>query len=174
MAALHSADAGSPAGDPVTVAVDCAAEALVAAFDAAREGARTRLSNSQLQALLVVERQEGLNLRALADELGAMLSSASRLCDRLVAAGMIERMAGQVDRREIALVLTGAGRRVLEQLRADRRDRLEEILARMSAAGRAALLRGLREFELAARAEDLATRADSGAARTDGATRRSA
>lgn len=162
--ALHSSSgsspvnaAGTPAGSDVpsgnAIAVDGAAEALIAAFDAAREGARTRLSASQLQALLVVERNEGLNLRALADELGAMLSSASRLCDRLVAAGMIERLVGQTDRREISLQLTGQGRDVLERLRADRQARLDAVLSRMTVAGRAALLRGLREFEMVARAD---------------------
>jgi DNA-binding MarR family transcriptional regulator len=127
-------------------AVDFAADFLVSLWDASRERAATRLSGSQLRALLVVERHEGINLRGLAGSLGMILSSASRLCDRLVAAGMLEREPGRLDRREISLTLTVVGRHLLEDLRADRRDRLARVLSRMNPADRSALLRGLRAF----------------------------
>lgn len=129
-----------------SAAVDAAAESLLAIFEAAREQAATRLSSSQLQALLVVQRDEGLNLRALADGVGMILSSASRLCDRLIAAGLLERGVSHVDRREISLTLTQYGHDVLQELRDDRHRRLEVVLARMAPAARSALLRGLREF----------------------------
>src|SRR4051812_5605022 len=145
----RSARRGEPAaerdgGD--AKAVDEAAASLFAIFEAAREQGHTRLSSSQLQALLAVERDEGLNLGALADTMGVILSSASRLCDRLVAAGMLERGVSAVDRREVSLTLTRSGREVLANLRADRRERLDRVLRRMAPAARAALLRGLREF----------------------------
>ena len=139
----------SPSGASMSVtaaAVDAAAESLLAIFEAAREQARTRLSTSQLQALLVVHGNEGLNLRALADGMGMILSSASRLCDRLIAAGMLERGVSDVDRREISLTLTAYGRELLGDLRDDRLGRLELVLDRMAPASRSALLRGLREF----------------------------
>jgi DNA-binding MarR family transcriptional regulator len=135
----------------IAAAVDGEATALVALFEAAREQATTRLSASQLQALLVVEGDEGLNLGTLADRLGAILSSASRLCDRLVAAGMLDREPGPTDRREIRLTLTSAGQELLAGLRDDRRRRLDEVLTDMTPAGRDALLRGLREFARSAR-----------------------
>ena len=75
-------------------AVDEASQALLVVLDGVRERAQTVLSASQLRALQAVERDEGLNLGALADSLGMLLSSASRLADRLVATGMIERMTG--------------------------------------------------------------------------------
>jgi DNA-binding MarR family transcriptional regulator len=137
-------------------AVDRAAEALLAVWDAAREGAADRVSGSQLRAMLVVEEFDGINLRGLAASLGMILSSASRLCDRLVAAGMLERFPGRTDRREIALHLTKAGHRLLGELRAERRRRLTEVLSRMSPAARQALLRGLSEFGAAAGKPDSA------------------
>jgi DNA-binding MarR family transcriptional regulator len=98
---------GPEGPDPMRAAeVDDAAQALLAAWDAAGRQATPRLSWPQLSALLVVERAEGINLRGLAGELKMLLSSASRLCDRLVASGMVERVPGRVDRREIALYLT--------------------------------------------------------------------
>jgi DNA-binding MarR family transcriptional regulator len=135
----------------MSAAVDAEATALVGLFEAARVQATTRLSASQLQALLVVEDEEGLNLGTLADRIGVILSSASRLCDRLVAAGMLDREPGPTDRREVCLTLTTAGRELLASLRNDRRRRLDEVLADMTPAGRDALLRGLREFARIAR-----------------------
>jgi DNA-binding MarR family transcriptional regulator len=79
-----------------------------------------------------------------------LLSSASRLCDRLVASGMVERVPGRVDRREIALYLTPSSRALLNELRVTRRRLLGAVLDRMSAGGRAALIRGLAEFAAAA------------------------
>ena len=139
-----------------TVAIDDAAQTLLAAWDAARERAVPRLSAPQLNALLVVETDEGINLRGLAGRLKMILSSASRLCDRLVAAGLVERVPGRADRREIALYLTPASRQLLSDLRVRRQQILSEVLGRMSLAGRAALLRGLTEFAGAAAADSAA------------------
>jgi DNA-binding MarR family transcriptional regulator len=142
---------GPEGPDPMRAAdVDDAAQVLLAAWDAAREQATPRLSWPQLSALLVVERAEGVNLRGLAGELRMLLSSASRLCDRLVASGMVERVPGRVDRREIALYLTPSSRQLLDELRRTRRQMLAAVLQRMSTAGRAALIRGLTEFSAAA------------------------
>ncbi|MFC4107068.1 MarR family winged helix-turn-helix transcriptional regulator [Micromonospora zhanjiangensis] len=131
----------------ITAAVDTAAAALVSLWDAAREQAVSQLSASQLRALIVVERYDGINLRGLAKSVNMLLSSASRLCDRLVAAGVLEREPGRQDRREISLHLTPAGRKLLDELRDHRRQRLAEVLTSMSPAGRQALLRGLAEFD---------------------------
>jgi DNA-binding MarR family transcriptional regulator len=147
MAEHHGPDGPDPMH---AAAVDDAAQALLAAWDAAREQATPRLSWPQLSALLVVERAEGINLRGLAGELKMLLSSASRLCDRLVASGMVERVPGRADRREIALYLTPSSRQLLDELRLTRREMLSTVLERMSATGRAALIRGLTEFASAA------------------------
>jgi DNA-binding MarR family transcriptional regulator len=153
---------GPDGPDPRTAAVDDAAEALLAAWDTAREGATQRLSWPQLSALLVLERREGINLRALAGRLRMILSSASRLCDRLVAAGLVERVPGRVDRREIALYLTPSARQLLTDLRATRQELLSAVLERMSPAGRAALIRGLLEFAAVARWSAEAAEGESG------------
>ncbi|HEX8931059.1 MAG TPA: MarR family transcriptional regulator [Actinomycetota bacterium] len=131
-------------------AIDDAAHALLLSFDIARERVTPRLSGPQLNALLVIERAEGINLGGLAAEMSMLLSSASRLCDRLVASGMIERVPGRADRREIALYLTPSSRTLLGELRRIRRRALAAVLERMSSAGRTALLRGLTEFAAAA------------------------
>jgi len=147
MAVHHGPDGPDPMH---AAAIDAAAQALLFTFEMAREQVTPRLSASQLNALLAVERAEGVNLGGLAAELGMLLSSASRLCDRLVASGMVERVPGRADRREIALYLTPSSRELLERLRATRRELLADVLERMTPAGRAALVRGLTEFAAAA------------------------
>ncbi|KXK58328.1 MarR family transcriptional regulator, partial [Micromonospora rosaria] len=123
----------------MAAALDDAAGTLLAVWETARERTTHQLSSAQLRAVMVVDRHDGINLRRLAAELNMLLSSASRLCDRLEAAGMLEREPGRVDRREISLHLTPEARRLLAELQADRRQRLTEVLAGMSAAGRQAL-----------------------------------
>lgn len=129
-------------------AVEAAAEALVLLWTRAQEGA-TSISPSQLRALVVVEQHDGINLGGLADRIGALPSAASRLCDRLQAAGLLTRQTSPVDRREIVLALTRDGSDLLAMLRHDRRTDLGEVLERMSELGRTALLRGLEELRAA-------------------------
>ncbi|KAB1942169.1 winged helix-turn-helix transcriptional regulator [Micromonospora sp. ALFpr18c] len=135
----------------MAAALDAAAAALLSVWESAREETTNRLSGVQLRAVMVVEQYDAINLRRLATRLDMLLSSASRLCDRLVAAGMLEREPGRFDRREIALHLTPEARRLLAELRADRQARLTAVLTGMSPAGRDALLRGMREFDETAR-----------------------
>ncbi|MFF3865005.1 MarR family winged helix-turn-helix transcriptional regulator [Micromonospora sp. NPDC001898] len=135
----------------MAAALDAAAGTLLTVFEAARERTTSRLSGAQLRAVMVVEQHDGINLRRLATLLDMLLSSASRLCDRLVAAGMLEREPGRSDRREISLHLTAEAEWLLAELRADRRQRLAVILAGMTPEGRRALLAGLQEFDEVAR-----------------------
>lgn len=131
-------------------AVEAAAEALVLVFGRAAEGLHPRVSASQLRALLVIERHQQINLNKLAEALGAIPSSTSRLCDRLQAAGLLDRSIGRSDRREVGLSLTGDGGRLLAAMRAERRTDLARVLAEMPDPARAKLLAGLHEFGAAA------------------------
>ncbi|MET8121706.1 MarR family transcriptional regulator [Micromonospora sp. NPDC005189] len=147
------AELNGPPGPETSMAaaLDAAAAALLGIWESAREGTANRVSGAQLRAVMVVEQSDGINLRRLATQLDMLLSSASRLCDRLVAAGMLQREPGHFDRREISLHLTPDARRLLAELRADRQAQLATVLDGMSATGRDALLRGMREFDETAR-----------------------
>jgi len=130
----------------IAAAIEATVGALTLALGRAEEAIMPRVSVSQLRALLLIERHGRTNLNQLAEELGAIPSSASRLCDRLVAAGLVLRRTGSSDRREVELSVSGDGRRLVEHLRRSRRDELATVLARMTPDGRRALLAGLREF----------------------------
>ncbi|WP_425586804.1 MarR family winged helix-turn-helix transcriptional regulator [Streptomyces rameus] len=110
-------------------------------------------SASQLRVLLILEHHEGINLRTLADSLASTPPSTSRLCDRLQAAGFVERVVRPADRREVRLYLSSRGRAFLDDLRARRERELQEVLTLMPAAKRAALLEGLEAFCAAAAAQ---------------------
>ncbi|MEV4257446.1 MarR family transcriptional regulator [Spirillospora sp. NPDC049652] len=112
---------------------------------------------TQLRVLFVVERHGTVNVTGVAEEIGALLSSASRLCARLESTGLLERTPGP-DRRAITLRLTPEGARLLEGLREARRRDLKEVLAAMDPSARAALLVGLQQFQqVAGRRESVST-----------------
>ncbi|MQY09171.1 MarR family winged helix-turn-helix transcriptional regulator [Actinomadura macrotermitis] len=129
------------------------AHSLIAVWRRAQEAAAEHVPPSQLRALETVGRRGGLNLRALAVELGVIPSSASRLCDRLEAAGLLVRTGSDTDRRQVTLRVTALGERVLGEMAQSRRRDLHEVLQRMSPDGRERLLSGLAEFAAAAGAQ---------------------
>jgi DNA-binding MarR family transcriptional regulator len=88
------------------------------------------LSAVQLRALTVLQDNSRGNLNGLAAAMGVTVSTASRLVDRLVAAGLVDRRPSPQTRREISLSLTPAGRGRLQ--RYDRL-RIAEARARLEA-----------------------------------------
>lgn len=109
-------------------------------------------SASQLRVLHILEHHAGITLGALAGSLASTPPSTSRLCDRLQAAGFVERVTGPDDRREVHLRLSGRGRAFLADLRERREREVRSVLALMPAAERGALLSGLESFCAAAAA----------------------
>lgn len=126
-------------------------ELLEVLWERGREAlSTTPVSPSQLRVLYSLERDEGMNLRALGEVLGAAPSSVSRLCDRLEAVGFVERHPSAVSRRELELRLTGEGRTYLVDLRAQRERVLSTTIEAMTPQARVALAEGLRGFRSAA------------------------
>ena len=108
------------------------------------------VSTLQLRMLVVVDRHTPLNLSSLADHLDVSVPSASRLVDRMVEAGLVQRTTAEHSRREVALALTLRGRRALDSLRRERREAIAAVLQRMRDADRQALVAGLAAFATAA------------------------
>ncbi|MFI1223690.1 MULTISPECIES: MarR family winged helix-turn-helix transcriptional regulator [unclassified Streptomyces] len=119
------------------------------------------VSPSQLRALLVIERQEGTNLRALGEALGSRAPSVSRLCDRMEAMGLLQRAPSPTSRREVELRLSQRGRALIEEYRALRAGELNAVLERMDPAALGALAEGLTAFHAAA-SERLSPQRDTG------------
>ncbi|MFF8941662.1 MarR family winged helix-turn-helix transcriptional regulator [Streptomyces sp. NPDC014864] len=140
--------ANRPDGDAKAAALEIAdaVDGLTDLWLLAAQEARLRLSLQQLRALRVVAAEPGLNLTTLAERLEMGLPTASRLCDRLEAAGLLERVLHPRKRREVQLSLSAQGRQVLDEVAGRRAQGLAEVLEAMEAADRAALRRGMRAF----------------------------
>lgn len=130
--------------------VEATAESLVGVLDAARLAQSPAVPPAQLRVLTIVAVNRHTNMSRLAEALDVVPSSASRLCDRLEATGLLRRVPDPRDRREVRLLLTQSARRLLEELHERRRGAVAEVLGRMSPAAREEMVRGLRAFEAAA------------------------
>jgi DNA-binding MarR family transcriptional regulator len=141
-------DTGGPGEKALSLAREMsdAVDGLAHLWSTAAQGASMRLSAHQLRALRILESGPGLNLTALAEGMEIGLPTASRLCDRLEAAGLLERVLHPRKRREVQLHLTGHGRQVLIEVALHRSHALAVVLAAMEPAEREALIRGMRAF----------------------------
>ncbi|GAA2024271.1 MarR family winged helix-turn-helix transcriptional regulator [Pseudokineococcus marinus] len=134
-----------PGDDPVAgpdweelshVLVDLVRTAVASAPDA--------LTPVQLRCLEVLSASGGrARVSDLAEALGVVASSASRLVDRLVALGLVSRRQARASRREVDVSLTGAGRRAVQRSTAAVTAALETATAGMAEGDREALRRGL-------------------------------
>jgi DNA-binding MarR family transcriptional regulator len=127
----------------LSVALENALSPLLFLVARASSTALQHLSTSQSQSLLVLESRGPLRLTTFAAAMAVLPSSATRLCDRLVAAGLVERTGHDADRREVMIALTRQGQRTAGQLRQRRVEVLQGALANLDVEQRADLLRGL-------------------------------
>jgi DNA-binding MarR family transcriptional regulator len=105
----------------------------------------------QLRVLILASQPGHLNATGVAEALDIHLSSASRICDRLVQAGLLHRRDLPRDRRHVELTLTPDGERLLATLNDHRREVFGLILRRMDATEREALTQALSGFVAAAK-----------------------
>lgn len=104
----------------------------------------------QLRALTVLDHLGAANLGDLAEGMGVTASTASRLVDRLVQAGFVERRAAEHSRREISVRLTADGRTTLQRYDDLRLAALRETLTAVPPERRGAAVDGLLELGRAA------------------------
>jgi DNA-binding MarR family transcriptional regulator len=102
------------------------------------------VSTVQLRALTVLRETPGANLIQLAQEMGVTVSTASRLVDRLVAAGLVDRRQSPQTRREISLSLTRSGQARLRRYDDLRLIGLRACLYRIPDGQHEAIIGGLR------------------------------
>ncbi|MEU7589540.1 MarR family transcriptional regulator [Micromonospora sp. NPDC049230] len=132
----------------LAAAIDAAAGTLIAVLDSA--AARHQVPPTQLRVLTLLTSRPETNVNALAELLDVVPSSASRLCDRLEATGLLRRMADPRDRREVRLVPTPAALTLLGELAERRQRAVQAVLDRMPARMQHDLLLSLVAFGHAA------------------------
>lgn len=131
-------------------ALERALRPVVDAAVSAGEQLEERVAPVHLRALQALEAAGPCHVSVLADGLGLLPSTASRLSDRLAAAGLISRGPSPTNRRATLLDLTHAGRDVLADLAQARSERLARILAVMGERDRRRLLAAARSLADAA------------------------
>ena len=104
----------------------------------------------QFRVLVMVYSRGPLNLGAVAAGLDVNPSNASRTCDRLIKAGLLDRRESDLDRRHVTLTLTLAGRRLVERVTRQRRNAVAAVMGKMPAAQRQNLSAALAAFADAA------------------------
>ncbi|MFD6418111.1 MarR family winged helix-turn-helix transcriptional regulator [Streptomyces sp. NPDC060194] len=107
---------------------------------------------SQLRALQAVARLGSTNLKALGDALGSTPPATSRLCDRLEAAGLVERGPSPSSRREVELSVSRTGQALLEEIRDGQTREMHAVLTAIPPKQLAQLAEGLAAFRDAAEA----------------------
>jgi MarR family transcriptional regulator, organic hydroperoxide resistance regulator len=127
------------------------------------------LTGPQADALVVIGQAQPLSLKELGDLLIAEAGHPSRLVDRLVEAGLVERLAAGDDRRRVELSLTARGRRLEKRVLAARESVFElarELLGDRDLGPALELMRDLSQYtayaELIGRRRELTERAASG------------
>jgi DNA-binding MarR family transcriptional regulator len=159
-------------GELVGEATDNDVDALVNAFLAASRvlmavSARSisaveeTVTLTQFRTLVVLERHGQLNLQKLADHLGVNASTAMRMIDRLIAAGLVNRTESPTSRREVVLTLTDLGVRLVSEVMSRRRAEISQIVMAMQPERQAELVAVLEAFADAA-GETRASRVSGG------------
>ena len=86
----------------------------------------------------------------LADELGVALPNATGIAARMADRGLIQRSQDPSDRRVVLVSLTAAGRGVIEEMEAARRERMTRLLGELDNTQQRRLLQAVRDLHAAA------------------------
>ncbi|MFG2490606.1 MarR family winged helix-turn-helix transcriptional regulator [Streptomyces caniferus] len=135
--------------DAVTRAVLTASRLLVAVSARSLGEVEEQVTLPQFRMLVVLSTRGVTKLVALAELLQVAPSTAMRMVDRLIAAGLADRQANPDNRRETLLRLTDEGRRTVEDVTARRRAEISVIIERLAPEQRSALIAALTAFNAA-------------------------
>lgn len=132
-----------------TEAVLLSSRALLGIVARSLAPAHDQVSIPQFRVLVLLSVQSPQRSGELAERIGVHPSTFTRMADRLVAGGWVERTENPQSRREVLVGLTPAGEELVRSVHQRRREEIDEVLHRLPAADRKAVLAG---FELFARA----------------------
>ena len=125
--------------------------ALFALTMRAMDDAAHELSPSALRALLALDERGACKLAVLANELRLSQSATSRLVDRLVENGLVDRAVSPDSRREIRISATPEGQEITRRVLLCRQQAIDDVVRTMDPDAARQLLAGLAAFAAAAR-----------------------
>ncbi|OBF07550.1 MarR family transcriptional regulator [Mycobacterium sp. ACS4054] len=158
--AAENATTADESLDAITDALLTASRLLVAISARSIGQVDETITISQFRTLVILSNRGPVNLATLAGLLGVQPSATGRMVDRLVAAGLIDRLPHPTSRRELLAALTKRGREVVRQVTSYRRNEIATIVEKMPPAERHGLVRALTSFTAAGGEPDVHMDAD--------------
>jgi DNA-binding MarR family transcriptional regulator len=142
--------AGSAEVDELVTAVLTASRVLVAVSAASLAEVEDAVTLTQFRTLVVLDSRGATNLNGLADTLGVNSSTAMRMVDKLLSAGLVTRHDNPANRREVVIELTESGADLTRRVTDKRRAAIARIVRTIPAGQRDDLVRALAAFADAA------------------------
>ena len=127
-------------------AVEAACRVLVAISAQSIAAVEHIVDLAQFRALVVVASRGSVSLGELAEASNTHLSTASRICERLVTANLLHRTDDPANRRQLILTLTPKGRRLVQDVMRRRRAALASVVERLPRKQRGQLVSLLQVF----------------------------
>lgn len=138
------------AEDELVDAVMTASRALLGVAARSLAAVDEDVTLPQYRALVVLAQRGTRRPADLAAALTVTPSTATRMCDRLVAKGLIVRDRSDDDRREVTVSLSTSGRDLVREVTVRRRGELRTLLSAMPQARRRDVVESLTSFAEAA------------------------
>ncbi|WP_262379874.1 MarR family winged helix-turn-helix transcriptional regulator [Nonomuraea sp. PA05] len=132
--------------DAVITAVLAGSRLLISVAARSLAAVEDKITLPQFRMLVLLAGHGGVNLVTMAELLDVNSSTAMRMADRLAGAGLIVREVNPHNRRESMMRLTEEGHRIVDEVMARRRKQIGEIVSRMSATQRQALISAMNAF----------------------------
>jgi DNA-binding MarR family transcriptional regulator len=132
--------------EAVTSAVLTASRLLVAVSARSLAAVEDSVTLPQFRMLVILDGHGPVKLASLAELLAVNPSTALRMVERLLTAGLVDRQVNPEIRREISLQLTESGRRVVADVTSRRREEIARVVTRLEPAQRLALVEALAAF----------------------------
>jgi DNA-binding MarR family transcriptional regulator len=136
--------------DEIVTAVLTASRVLVGVSARSLAGVEETVTLTQFRTLVVLEGHGEINLNRLAELLDVNASTAMRMIERLLSAGMVTRRDNPANRREVLLGLSEQGRGLVRRVTAKRRKEIARIVTVLPHGQRAGLIEALLAFADAA------------------------
>jgi DNA-binding MarR family transcriptional regulator len=145
----YATRAGEVSADAVTDAVLSASRLLVGLSARSIASVDESITLPQFRMLVVLRTRGPMKLTTLAEHLDVNPSTATRMIDRLMSAGLVDRQVSPVSRREVVIDLTDTGVSVVGRVTQQRRKEIARIVNRMPERQRTALVEAFEAFSAA-------------------------
>lgn len=136
--------------DELVTAVLTASRVLVAVSASSLAEIEETITLTQFRTLVVLDTRGETNLNGLAEALGVNASTAMRMIDKLLAAGLVTRHDNPSNRREVVLDLSKDGSELVWRVTDRRRAEIARIVKKMPTSLRDELVDALTAFADAA------------------------